>query len=424
MPIFVGAGTSSFMKDTGGVGFSKRTSTEIDNLTGMVSGQVVFDTTVAALKFYDGSNWLKVSSVQAILNSVTGNIYVGSATNLSLSGEGFLSGNLVVNFTQSSDNINVNVTVNPSSDTAATVAVPSSVYNNVTAGNVVAIKVTNSDGTTSGTVNKTAVALPSGGSITSAGGYRYHTFTSSGNFVNTIASLSTEFLLVAGGGGGGSGDDGSGGGSGAGAGGAIDGTATLNVGTYGVVIGGGGAGGHRSGGGTGTSGSNSTFNSNTAIGGGFGVDNGVTTNGQGGGSGGGGFRSGSVGSGTSGQGTNGGSGAGAGAPAAGGGGGGKGGGGGNATSTNGGSGGPGINWKSLGTFYAGGGGGGGDGSGSGGSGGSGIGGNGTSGGTQSNNSNHATANRGSGGGGTGGSTGTYYRGSNGSGGILIIRYQL
>ena len=424
MPIFVGAGTSSFMKETGGIGFSKRTSTEIDNLTGMVSGQVVYDTTAGALKFYDGSNWLKVSSVQAILNSVTGNIFAGAASNLTLSGEGFLSGNLVVNFTQASDNINVNVTVNPSSDTAATVAVPSSVYNNVTAGNVVAIKVTNSDGTTSGTVNKTAAALPSGGTKTTSGGYTYHTFTSSGNFVNTIASLSTEFLLVAGGGGGGSGDDGAGGGSGAGAGGAIDGTATLNVGTYGVVIGGGGGGGHRSGGGVGTNGSNSTFNSNTAIGGGFGVDNGATTNGQGGGSGGGGFRSGSVGSGTSGQGTNGGTGGGAGSPAAGGGGGGKGGGGGNATSTVGGSGGPGINWQSLGTLYDGGGGGGGDGSGSGGSGGSSVGGNGTAGGTQSNNNNHATANRGGGGGGTGANTGTYYRGSNGGSGICIIRYQL
>ena len=58
MPIFVGAGTSSFMKETGGIGFSKRTSTEIDNLTGMVSGQVVYDTTAGALKFYDGSNWI------------------------------------------------------------------------------------------------------------------------------------------------------------------------------------------------------------------------------------------------------------------------------------------------------------------------------------------------------------------------------
>ena len=424
MPIFVGAGTSSFMKGSDGVGFTRINTTQRNALTA-VEGQVIFNTTSGVLEYYDGSAWAKVSAVLAVLSSVSGNIFAGAATNLTLSGTGFLASNLVVNFNQSADNINVNVTVTPSSDTAATVAVPSSVYNNVTAGNVVTIKVTNSDGSTSGTVNKTAVALPSGGTKTTSGGYTYHTFTSSGNFVNTIASLSTEFLLVAGGGGGGSGDDGSGGGSGAGAGGAIDGTATLNVGTYGVVIGGGGAGGQRSGGGNvGTNGSNSTFNSNTAIGGGFGLDNGATTVGQGGGSGGGGFRSGSVGSGTSGQGTNGGSGAGAGAPGAGGGGGGKGGGGGNATSTNGGSGGPGINWKSLGTFYAGGGGGGGDGSGPGGSGGSSVGGNGTNGGTQSNNSNHAVANRGSGGGGTGGSTGTYYRGSNGSGGILIIRYQL
>ena len=388
MPIFVGAGTSSFMKGSDGVGFTRINTTQRNALTA-VEGQVIFNTTSGVLEYYDGSAWAKVSAVLAVLSSVSGNIFAGAATNLTLSGTGFLASNLVVNFNQSADNINVNVTVTPSSDTAATVAVPSSVYNNVTAGNVVTIKVTNSDGSTSGTVNKTAVALPSGGTKTTSGGYTYHTFTSSGNFVNTIASLSTEFLLVAGGGGGGSGDDGSGGGSGAGAGGAIDGTATLNVGTYGVVIGGGGAGGQRSGGGNvGTNGSNSTFNSNTAIGGGFGLDNGATTVGQGGGSGGGGFRSGSVGSGTSGQGTNGGSGAGAGAPA------------------------------------AGGGGGGGDGSGSGGSGGSSVGGNGTNGGTQSNNSNHAVANRGSGGGGTGGSTGTYYRGSNGSGGILIIRYQL
>ena len=43
MPVFVGAATSSFMKENGGVGFSKRTTTEIGNLTGMVEGQVVYD---------------------------------------------------------------------------------------------------------------------------------------------------------------------------------------------------------------------------------------------------------------------------------------------------------------------------------------------------------------------------------------------
>ena len=43
MPVFVGAGTSSFMKDTGGVGFSRRTTSEINSLSGMVEGQVVYD---------------------------------------------------------------------------------------------------------------------------------------------------------------------------------------------------------------------------------------------------------------------------------------------------------------------------------------------------------------------------------------------
>ena len=52
------------------------------------------------------------------------------------------------------------------------------------------------------------------------------------------------------------------------------------------------------------------------------------------------------------------------------------------------------------------------------------GGDGTNAGTQSNNSNHATAIRGGGGGGTGASTGTFYTGSNGGSGVVIIRYQL
>ena len=426
MPIFVGAGTSSFMKDTGGVGFSRRTTSEINSLSGVVAGQVVYDTTVGALKFYDGSNWVKVSSVQAVLNSVSGDILAGAASNLSLSGEGFLSSGLVVNFVQSQDSINVNVTVTPSSDTAATVSVPSSVYNNVTAGRVVLIKVTNSDATTSGTVNKTAVALPSGGTKTTAGGYTYHTFTSSGNFVNTISSLSTEWLLVAGGGGGGSGDDGAGGGSGGGAGGAIDGTSTLSATTYAVVVGGGGGGGNRNGSAQGANGSPSTFNSNTSIGGGRGVDWGGGQNAGNGGSGAGGFRTNGAGSGTSGQGNNGGAGS-PGPAQAGGGGGGKGGAGGPGNNGVGGAGGAGINWKSLGTSYAGGGGGGGDdtaGSPYNGGNGQAGGANGTPGGYGGNNPNNATANRGGGGGGTGAGTGTFYRGSNGGSGIFIIRYQL
>ena len=177
MPIFVGAGTSSFMKGSDGVGFSRINTTQRNALTA-VQGQVIFNTSTGVLEYYDGSSWAKVSAVLAVLNSVTGYVVDGAGTNLTLSGEGFLSSGLIVNFYQSSDSIDVNVSVTPSSDTAATVAVPSSVYNNVTAGNVVVIKVTNSDGSTSGTINKTAVALPSGGTVSTYSGYRSHKFTS------------------------------------------------------------------------------------------------------------------------------------------------------------------------------------------------------------------------------------------------------
>ena len=307
MPVFVGAGTSSFMKDTGGVSFSRRTTTEIGNLTGMVSGQVVFDTTVGALKFYDGSSWVKVSSVQAVLNSVTGNIITGLTSNLTLSGEGFLTSGLVVNFVQSADSINVNVTVTPSSDTAATVAVPSSVYSNVTAGRVVIIKVTNSDGTTSGTVNKTAVALPSGGSIQTYSGYRSHKFTSSGTFTNTAAISQVDALFVAGGGGGGA--DNSGGG---GAGGMVVHTGiNVSAQNYTITIGGGGTGAYESSGDGGpyaTNGANtSAFGYSTTGGGRGGSAGGANANSGGSGGGGSGENANGVGgAGTSGQGNTGG----------------------------------------------------------------------------------------------------------------------
>ena len=63
-----------------------------------------------------------------------------------------------------------------------------------------------------------------GGTIVTSGGYRYHTFTSSGSFTVSSGSKSVEYLIVAGGGGsqgggGGAGGDGAGGG-GAGGGGA------------------------------------------------------------------------------------------------------------------------------------------------------------------------------------------------------------
>ena len=422
MPVFVGAGTSSFMKGDGGVGFTRVTTTQRNAISGAVNGQVILNTTTGVLEYYDGSAWSKVSAVLAKLNTVTGNIFVGLAQNLTLAGEGFLASNLVVRFVQSADSIDSSVTVTPSSDTAATVAVPAAVYNNVTAGRVVTITVTNSDGSTSSPINKTALALPSGGNISTSGGYRIHTFNSSGTFVNTIPSLSAEYLIVAGGGGGG-GQTGGGGG----AGGMRTGTSTLSATSYSITVGAGGtkapaqSSPPRAG-----SGTDSVFNSITSIGGGGGGSyqggsiNSQSTGANGGSGGGGAAMSSPGGSGTSGQGNNGGQGRNGGEYDGGGGGGasqagtsgdsGSHGGDGSASS---------ITGSSV--TYAGGGGGCGQGGnpvGSGGAGGGANGGNDVQPGTA------ATANRGGGGGGSRDYGGVGGGATNGGSGVVIVRYQL
>ena len=120
-----------------------------------------------------------------------------------------------------------------------------------------------------------------GGTVTQAGGYTIHTFTSSGTFQVVSGSAICDILVVAGGGGGARNDtNGSGGG---GAGGLLEGTLTLPPALYTVTIGAGGAAGTTSIT-AGSSGGNSVFGSATASGGGGG---GASGNGISGGSGGG-----------------------------------------------------------------------------------------------------------------------------------------
>ena len=59
MPIFVGAGTSSFLKDGEGIGFTNLTTSQRDNLSGVnrVVGQVIYNTTVGQLEIWTGSAW-------------------------------------------------------------------------------------------------------------------------------------------------------------------------------------------------------------------------------------------------------------------------------------------------------------------------------------------------------------------------------
>ena len=292
-------------------------------------GDLWYDSTtgVKVLKYYNGTAWFKVSSAIPTLTSITGTIFQSTATTLTLSGTNFLDSNLVVNFLQASDSIEVDVTVTPTSGTSATVTVPSSVYDSVTSGNVVTIKVTNSDAVESNTLTKTAVALPTGGTITTSGGYRYHEFTSSGDFVVSNELTGIDYIVVAAGAGGG------GWGGGGGAGGLITQTSqTLSAATYPIVLGAGGYGAGVAAGYTGSyqpggDGGATTFNSLTAIGGGGGGYHNAFPGRAGGSGGGGGGSNGTLndtagGSGTAGQGNAGGYGGGVSANYGGGGGGG------------------------------------------------------------------------------------------------------
>ena len=418
-------GSTLAINSTTGFGLPKGTTAQEPSSSSGTTGYLRYNTEQNVVYYNDGSSWKKISPVIPVLSSITGNIFAGSATTLTLAGTGFLSANLVINFTQSSDSIDTDVTVTPSSDTAASVAVPAAVYNNVTANNVVTITITNSDqGSVSTT--KTALALPSGGSITTSGSFRIHTFTSSGTFVNTIPDNSVEYLVIAGGGSGGNSENfsstgSSGGGAGgyrcsvsgenSGGGASAESALTLSAASYTVTIGAGGA--SVSGHGAGNNGNNSVFGSITSLAGGKG--GGGSSGAGNGGSGGGQGYQGSIGSGTSGQGHNGGSfsdpegagGGGAGAVGVNG-------------SGNGGAGGAGVssNINGSATTRAGGGGGSGGSGSNGGAGGSGGGGAGTSGNNTSGGS--GSANTGSGGGGTGPGNG----GNSGAGGsgIVIVRY--
>jgi hypothetical protein len=183
-----------------------------------------------------------------------------------------------------------------------------------------------------------------GGSITTSGNYKIHTFTGTSNFVVTDAPTGTtvEVLLIAGGGAGGSGYGGGGGGGGY----YYNTGLSVTASTYTVTI---GAGGTNTAGslGIGTNGSDTIFGAlATAYGGGGGGDYNASAvgtagnGGSGGGAGGAGASSANAGTALAGQGSNGGIGAGSSiSNAVGGGGGGAGGAGGAASTSIGGAGG-------------------------------------------------------------------------------------
>ena len=275
-------------------------------------GHIRYNNDDDTVYFSNGSNWLKIASAVPTLTNVTGTIYETLQATLTLTGTNFLNNNLVVTFTRSGTDYTQTVT--PTSDTSASVTTPSGLNSVTASGDVISIKVTNSDFASSNTQTVTVFGLPSGGSISNNGNYRVHAFTSSGTLtVPSSFSTSSYYLVTAGGGGAGNSYfNATRGGGGGGAGGVIYNTSyTLATGSYTITIGAGGSGGANEN--LGSDGSNTTAFSQTAIGGGGGAifsnTAGTGFDGRPGGSGGGGRGSGTVGgAGTTGQGNAGGQG--------------------------------------------------------------------------------------------------------------------
>jgi hypothetical protein len=405
-------------------GFDVPSGTTAQRPSSPNTGYLRFNTDLDCMENYTSAGWLKVSIPIPVLVSVTGTIYAGATSTLTLAGSQFGASAGTVRFTSGATV--KDVTVTPASASSLTVAVPSEIYS-LSSGSSVDIKFTNGDGGQSGSITKTSVGIPSGGTITTSGNYRIHTFTSSASLtVPSGFTTTADYLVVAGGGGGGStGTIQAGGGGGAG--GYLAGTTTLSAGsTYSFVIGSGGSLGTSGTAWDGTNGNNTTGFGLTAIGGGGGGGQ-QDRSGLSGGSGGGrssGGGTGSGGSGTSGQGYAGGGVGSQSTPYVGGGGGGASRKGYDITdATNTPEGGDGLQWVN-GSYYAGGGGAGerdvSYGPGYGGNGGGGNGGRRSPPGTAAVAGTAYTG--GGGGGGCGDSSGA--NGANGGAGVVIVRYLL
>ena len=97
MPVFVGAGTSSFMKGSDGVGVSTMTTSERNALSGVKEGQIIFNTTINLAEYYDGSAWKPIDSPPTI-SSVSPTSWASNGSTVvtfTVSGSNFQSGSTI-----------------------------------------------------------------------------------------------------------------------------------------------------------------------------------------------------------------------------------------------------------------------------------------------------------------------------------------
>ena len=68
MPVFVGAGTSSFMKGSDGIGVSTATTSQRNALSGVKAGQLIYNDTTNLMEYYNGSSWVPIDTAPTVSN--------------------------------------------------------------------------------------------------------------------------------------------------------------------------------------------------------------------------------------------------------------------------------------------------------------------------------------------------------------------
>jgi hypothetical protein len=209
------------------------------------AGTLYYNTDIDSVQIYN-TEWNDIFTVPT-LSAATGNLLVGNASTLTLTVVTPES-TIDVEF-RSGSTILATVTGVAVSSGSASVTVPSSVYNNITAGQSYTVRAKGEKGTRSlATQSLTATSVASGGTITIVGGYAFHEFLSSSTFTvpSGLSITNAEVVIVGGGGSGGTGSSGLGANNNgaAGGGGGVQHltSQTLSVGSHSIVIGSGGSG--------------------------------------------------------------------------------------------------------------------------------------------------------------------------------------
>jgi hypothetical protein len=200
MPVFVGAGTSSFMKGSDGVGVSNLTTTQRNALSGVKKGQFIFNESLNLAQYYDGNDWKSLDSpptVSAIAidgraSGTTGYIDGSTSTTqtIIISGSLFDTTGALVTFEGTQGSTGTVTPLSITRDNSSQITVTVNPSNFLEADDPYTVKVTNGSGLAGVLADAIDVNVPP--TFATAAGSIGSTFETNTNFANLSSVAATD----------------------------------------------------------------------------------------------------------------------------------------------------------------------------------------------------------------------------------------